>query len=207
MSTVTTAPPREVWSTELRVAFAPSRTYAALLAASGPMTWSEALVRPAATLLVISLAVPLLAVQRVTAPLVVLTAIAWSFVLFLQLLAGAALVASAPRGHVAMPRAIDLWFAASLPYNLWMLTAAAVVAATGWSGSIVWLLASALPALVWTAVLSWSYCRVILDLSPVAAGWRVTVYETGAVIVVLAYEAWAAGGWFNVVGSIEGAIR
>jgi hypothetical protein len=207
MITATVGPRRQVWSTELRVAIAPARTYAGLLSSSAPMTWADALVRPATTLLVIAIAIPVLAVQRVTVPLVVLTAVAWCFVPLLQLLGGAALIASAPRGRVAMPRAMDLWFAASLPYNLWMLAAAFFVAVSGWSGSMVWLLTSALPALIWTAALAWSYCRVVLDLSPASAAWRVIAYELGSLAAVLGYQAWAAGGWFNVVGSIADAVR
>jgi hypothetical protein len=85
--------------------------------------------RPLIVALVIGTAVPIMAVQRVTIGLLASSTLSFLFVIAIQLAVGALLIASAASRRVGMSRALDLWFAAHVPYSLWLLVAAAAIAA------------------------------------------------------------------------------
>src|SRR5215471_7623063 len=162
----------DIWSSELRLAMAPDATYGRLVAErTEQISGWRMLRRPAVALLVMATLVPIMAVQRVTLGLVATTAIAGSFVVAIQLLIGAAFVASAPGRRVEFRRALDLWFAGHLPYSLWMLVLFAGIAnygPTSLGSVVVW---AVLPA-VWTAVIVSAFCRRVLGARPSDARWR-----------------------------------
>jgi hypothetical protein len=188
------SPSRDVFSSELRVALAPEATYRRLLADEAAATWWHRLERPAIVLLVIGVIVPIMAVQRVTIGLVVTSALSWSFAVVIQILAGAVVIGSAPSRRIAMPRALDLWLAGHLPYSVWMLAVAILVANSMW-GSLDSLVFSAVVPAVWTSFIVSAYCRTVLATTASGARWRVAMHQALVWSTALTYIAWASGGW------------
>jgi hypothetical protein len=191
---------RAILSTEVRLALAPEATYRRLLADEAAVSWSRMLRRPALVLLVIATAVPIMAIQRVTIGLVLTAALSWSFVVAIQLLAGAVVIASAPARRIEIRRALDLWFAGYLPYSVWLLLAAAAMGSAR-AGSVTLFIASALIPCLWTAVIVAAFCRTVLRTSRAGARWRAAVHCLVVWAIGLSYVAWAAGGWFQLLPS------
>src|SRR5687768_11345369 len=104
---------RTLWSIETQLALAPGATYAWLLAEPRVPVWR----RLGVILLVMAVAIPIMAVQRVTMGLVSVTAICWSFALAIQLVTGALIIASVPSRRIGLRPALGLWFAGHLPYS------------------------------------------------------------------------------------------
>jgi hypothetical protein len=188
-----------VFSRETRLAFAPGATFA-LLRAERPVGMWRSL---GVSLLVMGVAIPIMAVQRVTIGLVAATAISWSFTLAIQVLMGALVVASVPSRRIGMRPALDLWFAGHLPYSLWLLATAALVANLPFD-SLEMVIALGLIPSVWTTAIVSAFCRVVLGTSRGGAGWRAGCHFIAAWAIALQYVAWAAGGWFQVTGSVAG---
>lgn len=192
--------PRDMFSNELQIALAPDATFTRLLDVEAQVTWWQVLARPAMVILVIGIAVPIMSVQRVTLALVATSALSWSFVLAIQLLAGAAVIASAPARRAGVLRALDLWFAGHLPYSLWLLIVAA------WGGltwaSLVFLVLTAVVPAVWTTIIVSAFCRTVLNATPSGARWRAVAHLMVVGAITLNFIAWSAGGWFNVVGFV-----
>ena len=107
-----------MFSTDVHVALSPDLTYRTLAAADERVGPWRMLRRPLVIALVIGTAVPIMAVQRVTLGLVAASTVSFSFVVAIQLLVGAAVIASASSRRVGMPRALDLWFAGHVPYSV-----------------------------------------------------------------------------------------
>lgn len=191
---------RDVLSPEVRLALAPDATYRDLLADETPVTWSRTLRRPALVLLVMAVAVPIMAVQRVTIGLVLTAALSWSFVVVLQLLVGALVIASASARRVEIRRALDLWFAGGVPYGVWLLLAAAAMGSAR-AASVPLFIASALIPSLWSAVIVAAFCRTVLRTSRGGARWRATAHFLVVWAIGLSYVAWAAGGWFQLLPS------
>jgi hypothetical protein len=103
-------------SAALKVMLAPRSEYARLAAASGDASWRRALKVPALLAVMLGLLNATAAAGHVSASLVASAIVAWSFIPFLQLLTGAALIASAGTRQVTFPRALELLFAAHLPW-------------------------------------------------------------------------------------------
>ncbi len=189
------------FSTEARLALAPDATYGRLLAEEAAVSWWRALRRPALVLLVIAVAVPIMAVQRVTVGLVLTAALSWSFVVAIQLLVGAVVVASAPARRIEIRRALDLWFAGSLPYSIWLLLAAAAMGSAQHAGSMALFIATALVPSLWTTAIVAAFCRTVLRTSRAGARWRAALHFLVVWAIGLSYVAWAAGGWFQLLPS------
>ena len=188
-------------STEVVVAFAPEIAYRRLLTGAADRAELRLLQRLALILLVIGIAVPIMAVQRVTIGLVATTALSWSFVLAIQVGVGALVIASVPARGVGMSAALNLWFAAHLPYSLWML-AVSVLMATSREASAGLLIASAIVPSTWTFGLVSVFCRVVLQTSRGGARWRAFAHQLLIWTIALSYVALAAGGWFQVLGPV-----
>ena len=183
-------------SNELRLALAPSATYERLLA-SDPVRGWRVIRRPIVVLVVIAIMVPIAAVQRVTLGLVATAALSWSFVLVVQALAAAAVIASAPRRRVRILTAFDLWFAAHLPYSLWILVALSWMAAVPVAVEVI--IASAIVPAIWTMYIVSAFCRTVLLTTPAGARWRTAAHFAAIWGFTVSYIAWVAGGWFQVV--------
>ena len=186
-----------LFSTEAMLAFAPGVTFATLLADPRPLLWRRA----GMAVLVVATAIPIMAVQRVTIGLAVVTALSWSFVLVIQAVVGAGLIASARSRRIAMTRALDLWFAGHLPYSLWILAVTASLANLP-AGSPDLLIASAVVPATWTAVIVAAFCRVVLGTTHAGARWRAAFHFVVVWAITLEYVAWSAGGWFQITDSI-----
>jgi hypothetical protein len=148
-------------------------------------------------LLVIAVTVPIAAVQRVTIGLVATAALSWSFAIVVQALAAAAVIASAPHRRVRFFTALDLWFAAHVPYSLWTLIALTCMATLPVSVELI--IASAIVPAIWTMVVVSAFCRTVLLTTPGGARWRTAAHFVAIWGFTFSYIAWVAGGWFQVV--------
>jgi len=183
-------------SNELRLALAPSATYERLLASEPVRGW-RVMRRPAMVLLVIAVMVPIAAVQRVTIGLVATAALSWSFVPVVQALVAIAVIASAPQRRVRFFTALDLWFAAHVPYSLWILIALAYMAT--FPVPVELIIASAIVPAIWTMVVVSAFCTTVLLTTPGGARWRTAAYFIAIWGFTFSDIAWVAGGWFQVV--------
>ena len=190
------------FSPETHLAFAPSSTYALLLAEPPTSLWK----RLGISLLVMAVVIPIMAVQRVTFGLVLLTAISWTFILAIQLALGALVIASVPSRAIGLTRAFDLWFAGHLPYSLWLLAIGPLMANMEF-GSIDLVIVLAVIPSVWTAAILSAFCRVVLGTSRAGGRWRAAIHFAAAWAISLQYVAWVAGGWFQITGSIAAFFR
>jgi hypothetical protein len=190
-----------VLSQELHVALNPDSAYRSLRDADERVTTLRMLRRPLVILLVIGIAVPIMAVQRVTLALFAASIVSFGFVVAIQLAVGAIIVASAGTRQVSFSRALDLWFAGHVPYSLWLLAAAAVFASLPY-GALDALIALAVVPATWTAVIVAAFCRQVLGTSSAGARWRAAAHLI--LIWAIAFElvALSAGGWFQITSSI-----
>jgi hypothetical protein len=191
-------------SDEVWVAVAPASTYRRLLTDDARLRW-RMVKRPAMVLLAIGITVPIMAIQRVTIGLVASALVAWSFVLAMQMSVGVCVIATGPARRVGMARSLDLWFAGSLPYSLWLL-GVAVWASTG-GASLDVIVVSALGPAVWTAVIAAAFCRTVLGATVWGARWRAAAHQAATWAIALSLIAWSAGGWFQVVAAVAERAR
>ena len=186
------------FSMETQLAFAPAATYRSLLAEPPVPLWR----RLGIFMTVIAVAIPIMAVQRVTIGLVAATAIAWSFVLAIQLVLGTLVIASVPSRRVGLKRALDLWFAGHLPYCIWVLATAALMSNLS-GGSLEMLVVLAIVPSMWTAAIVTTFCRIVLNSSRAGARWRAAIHLIAVWAVGLQYVALSVGGWFQITGSVS----
>jgi hypothetical protein len=185
-------------SDELQVAVAPEKTYQRLLADEPPSGGRSLLRRLALVLLVIATLVPIMAVRRVTLGLIATAAVSWGFVVSIQIAIGAGVIRTAPKRRAGMLRALDLWFAGHLPYNLWVLFGFAWMASSA-SGLRGILAVSAIVPAAWAAVIVCAFCRVVLQETRDGARWRAAAHCVVVWTIALTYLAWSAGGWFQLL--------
>lgn len=162
--------------------------------------------RPLIVAVVIGTAVPIMAVQRMTILLLVSAALSFLFVIAIQIAAGAVLIASASSRRVHMSRALDLWFAGHVPYSLWLLLAAAAIAAMPAAG-LDGLIAVAIIPAAWTTVIVAAFCRNVLGTSRAGARWRATAHFLAMWGIALQLVALTAGGWFQVWAPIARVLQ
>lgn len=189
-------------STELRLALAPAATYRRLVETRADTTWRAALTPILFSLLVIGCIVAIMAARRVTLGLVTTVAASWSFALLIQALAALALVASSRRRSVSVARAFQLFFRGHAPWSLWMLAVAAVACLDTPVIGLEQVLATAVVPIIWTAIMVTAYCQAVLGTTPDGARLRATVHQTCIIAIILAYIAWAAGGWMRMVEAV-----
>ena len=196
---------RDAISTEVQIAISPGSTYRALAADDEHVSAWRMLRRPLVVALVIGIAVPIMAVQRVTLGLLVSSTISFGFMVAIQMAVGAALIATVPSKRLSMVRALDLWFAGHAPYSIWLLTVAAVFAASPWASLDGLIVLAAVPA-VWTAFIVSAYCRNVLGTSRAGGRWRAALHFV--VIWTIAFEliALSAGGWFQITAAVAGML-
>jgi hypothetical protein len=185
-----------LWSTELRVALSPAATYRELLADERARAW-RMLVRPAMFLLVLGTAVSIMLTRRPTLGVIAVSAIFWSFVVLWQLIAGAAVIASAPGRRVGLLRGLDLWFAGHLPYSLWLLAIAMLVEVSGKAPLVLFLCSALIPA-AWTVSIAAAFCRIVLATTAAGARWRMAIHQAAMLGVATSYVLWSAGGYASV---------
>lgn len=190
-------------SSEVRVAVAPDSTYRVLVADNEPVSLWRMLRRPLVVLIVIATIVPIMAVQRITLGLFVSSTVSFGFVVLIQMVVGAAFIASARSRRAALPRALDLWFAGHIPYSLWLLTVAAAFSVAPWGSLDLLVALAAIPA-AWTAVIVAAFCRHVLGSSRAGARWRAAAHFIVMWAIALELVAVTAGGWFQITRSVKG---
>lgn len=198
-------PKQGAFSAEVRIAFAPDKTYRELVADYENVGVWRMLRRPLIVLVVIATAVPIMAVQRITLALFAWSIASFGFVVLIQMAIGAGIIASAPSRRVSMSRALDLWFTGHVPYSLWLLAVAAVFAALPWA-SLDALIAFAIIPAAWTALIVAAFCRHILGTSRAAARWRASVHFVLIWAIALELVAVSAGGWFQITRAVKGVF-
>jgi hypothetical protein len=162
--------------------------------------------RPLIVAVVIGTAVPIMAVQRMTIGLLVSAALSFLFVIAIQIAVGAVLIASAASRRVHLSRALDLWFAGHVPYSLWLLLAAAAIAAMPAAGLDGLIAVAVIPA-AWTAVIVAAFCRNVLGTSRAGARWRASAHFLAMWGIALQLVALSAGGWFQVWAPIARVLQ
>ena len=153
-------------------------------------------------LIVIGTAVPIMAVQRITARTVCLvhrcrSGLSWRY----RWPLARPSIGSARSRRAGLLRALDLWFAGHLPYSLWLLTTAAAFAAAPWASLDLLIVLAVIPA-VWTAVIVAAFCRHVLGTSRAGARWRAAVHFVVMWAIALELVALSAGGWFQITRAV-----
>jgi hypothetical protein len=190
-----------VLATEVHVALSPDSTYRALVTDDERVAAWRMLRRPLVVLIVIATAVPIMAVQRITLGLLASSIVSFGFVVLIQMVVGAALIASARSRRAALPRALDLWFAGHVPYSLWLLTVAAAFSVAPWASLDLFIALAAIPA-AWTAVIVAAFCRQVLGSSTAGARWRAAAHFIVMWAIALELVAVSAGGWFQITRAV-----
>jgi hypothetical protein len=200
-ATIDAEPTGDVLSAEIRIAFAPDKTYRELAAGNEQVGVWRMLHRPLIVLVVIATAVPIMAVQRITLGLFASSIASFGFVVLIQVAVGAAFIASARSRRIALSRALDLWFAGHVPYNLWLLATAAVFAASPWASLDLLIALAVIPA-AWTAAIAAAFCRRVLGTSRGGARWRAAAHFIVMWAIALELVALSAGGWFQITRAV-----
>jgi hypothetical protein len=181
-------------STELRLALAPERTYRELLARDTDVTRWQMLARPATLLLVIGVAIPMMALHRVTLRLVATTAVVWSAAVAIEFVAAWCVIRSVDSRQVRTAQAIDLWFAGHLPFSLWLLALPITTWASVTAPALEIVGLTSIVPLVWTAFIVTAFCRTVLGTTSAAARWRAGIHLGAFVIVASTLFMMSAGG-------------
>jgi len=179
-------------SDEMRVALFPERTFAILCAEAVTSPRLGMMMRAGLPLLWIALLVSMMVTAHVTLGIVATAALCWSFVVLVQAMAGAVLIASAPKRRVTRWRALDLWFAAHVPYSLWLIvpTVSSMLTGDFARGDVV---LSAVVPLAWTIWIASGYCRTVLGTTRAGARMRLSVHQMCVWTIVVAYILFAGG--------------
>ena len=133
------------------------------------------------------------------------TTLAWSLAVVVQIVIGAALIVSAPLPRVSRVRAFDLLCAANGPWMLWLAGFTLWTQVTTPLGRPLHETTISLAAPgVWTAILVYRYCRVVLGATPAEAAWRTVAHQSAIWLVGCAFFFWAVQGWPRVLGILNG---
>jgi hypothetical protein len=121
------------------------------------------LLRPLLVACVIGTTLAIASTGSVSLGLVATTTLSWSFVVGVQLIAAFVIIGTAPARTMAVPQAVDAFFALHVPWSSWMLAWATWtwMASPAWRHSD-WVLVTALAPAGWTAFLVYRYCRDVL---------------------------------------------
>ena len=113
----------------------------------------------------------------------------------MQIVTAAILIGRAGRA-LGYSRALELFFLGHAAWSLWLIAAAGYVyASSDATRREDLLLITAVVPLIWTAVMAFSYCRVVLRLDARQAFRRIVVHQGLTVLVIGAYVAWAIQLW------------
>jgi hypothetical protein len=139
------------------------------------------------------------AAGHVSGSLVASEILAWSFIPCLQLLTGAGLIASAGARRVTFPRAVELLFAAHLPWSLWLV--AATVFQTVRPDPYIVIGSGAVPLAV-TVVLLAAFGREVLGLTSREMRVRLFVHHATTVMLIVAYIELATRLSVRIIGAL-----
>ena len=198
-------PPR-LFSIDVSIALSPDQTFERLVTNTGAAHARSLCARLFVTLLTLAIVVPVMAVQRVTASLVAIAALSWSFVVAIQICVAVGVIASSRTRRLQLLHALDLWFAGHVPYSLWMLAVAAL-AANSRLVDPAFLFATALVPSAWTAWIVAAFCRRVLDNTPSRARRRAAAHQAIIWVIGLGYAGLTSGGWFQVTGIVSRLLQ
>ena len=186
-------------SAALKVMLHPGTEYARLVAEPDHGTWLRALRIPALLAVMLGLLTAVAAAGHVSASLVASEIVAWSFIPVLQLLTGAGLIASAGPRRVAFPRAVELLFAAHLPWSLWLVVT--TVFQTIRPDPYIAIGSGVVPMAV-TVVLLLAFGREVLCLTGREARVRVFAHQAATVLLIVAYIELATRLSVRIIGAL-----
>ncbi len=193
-------------SPEIQVMLSPAAAYRRCATRAGGGGLWVAARRPLFVALLQGVAIAMMATNTVAAPTVASVTLCWSAAVLVQLLAGTALILSAPRRAVSFTRAVDLFYLGHAPWSLWLLACAA-----GARAPITWLL----PYFSWIVLLAMAvaaaltarilvaFAQTVLGLDRRAAVRRTALHQTVIWLVLLGYFAAAVALWPRIVGVIR----
>jgi hypothetical protein len=185
---------------DLRLAVSPSHAYRRLLAADEGTTWRRALERPVLVALLVGVSVAIASTGRVSPALLLSTTLSWSWVVLVQMAIAVVMARPLPAGRaVSAVRAVELWFSGHVPWTLWLLAIAPLLRLVP-DLDVQPLLVSMLLPMAWTVPIAVAFSRIVLGRSGVESWARALVHQAAIVFVILSYVAWAAGGWFRILG-------
>jgi hypothetical protein len=182
-------------SPELQVMAAPARAYRRLTPGHDAGV-AGAFGRLASAALVLGTALAIYATGRVTAGLVVSLALCWSFVLAVQLAGAVVLLAWGRPPSLGRASAIDLLFMGQGPWSLWLL---AIAAWSAWlpnrPSTELAVLCTAIVPLVWTLIILFSFCGVVLQAPPWRAAALTLLHQLTVWSLTFLYIAAAIALW------------
>jgi hypothetical protein len=184
---------------ELRLLRAPSATYRALASGELHARLVVAVVaRMLVPALVAGIATSVTATGRITWGLALSGAACWTLIPLLQLITSMAVVAPS-RHSVRILRALEIFFTGHAAWSLWLIVAAALLfAAPGTIRQGIVLYTAVVP-FVWTAFMTYAFCRQVLGLDPRRAAARTAIHQTLTAAAIVAYVAWAVALWPRIV--------
>ena len=177
----------------------PASEYARLMSAPDDGTWLRALRMPALLAVMLGLLNATAAAGHVSASLVASEIVAWSFIPILQVLTGAGLIGSAGARRVTFPRAVELLFAAHLPWSLW-LVAVTLFQTVRPDPSIV--IGTGVVPMAATVVLLLAYGREVLCLRGREARVRVLAHQAATVLLIVAYIELSTRLSVRIIGAL-----
>lgn len=176
------------------LARAPVRTYNRLLAAPDSSPWRGIARRLVLIALVIGTSVSLAATASVGIGVVLQATLWWSVAPLIQLLLATGVVLSVRDRPVGPVRAVELMLAGHVPWSLWLLAMAPVVASgLNDRAFLVAVGLSLLVVIAWRAVLLYHFCRIVLGCSPTRALVRTSLHQAMVLAIIIAYAGWAVG--------------
>lgn len=186
-------------SDAVRLMLRPGPDYAKRAAAAQDASWLRALKLPALLAVMFGLLNSTAAAGHVSATLVASEIGAWSFIPLLQLMTGAALIASAKTRRVTFPRAIELLFAAHAPWSLWLV--ATTISQTIRPDPYIVIGSGVVPMAV-TAVMLAAFGREVLGLSGREARIRVFAHQAVTILLIVAYIELATRLSVRIIGAL-----
>jgi hypothetical protein len=190
--------PSFAFSDAVRLMLRPAAEYSRRVAAAEDVSWLRALKLPALIAAMFGLLNSTAAAGHVSATLVASEIAAWSFVPLLQLLTGAALIASARARRVTFPRAIELLFAAHAPWSLWLVAGSIFqsIRPDPYIG-----IGSGVVPLAISAVMLAAFGREVLGLSGREARVRVFAHQGATMLLIVAYIEFATRLSVRIIGA------
>jgi len=201
--------PRFVWSPDALVMVRPAQTFSLLAAAGEPSRSWTMWRRPLAVAGLLGCVASLVASGVLTARLIVPTALAWSYVPLIQMLA-LVIVTWPRRRAVPTGRAIDLFFTGYGPWALFLIGLASSLAflplTFGWGRVRVWLGAMAIVA-SWSVFLDYWFFRAVYHARPAAAVRDVVLIRLISWTLIFWIFAVPTSTPWGVVREVQLAVR
>jgi hypothetical protein len=187
---------------DLRLLWAPSATYDALVAAprsAAPPGWPRVIARVAAPAAIFGIVTAILATDRVSWSLALSGVACWSFVAVVQLITASLVIVPSP-GSAGWRRSLEWFFLGHVPWSLWQLGAAAILSALPQDVRRLDVVAmTAVVPIAWTAAIVSVFCRRVLRVSAKQAALRTALHQSVTYLSLLLYVSWAVQLWPRIL--------